>query len=100
MSRRGEQVFDRYQHLAGSSPRSEAQIKFNVLTFELLQHKYRYYILSMHTLSDAEYDQLENKWEAFGRTLGYDMVNYAPWVDFPWGHPYARLVYEIEESKK
>ena len=81
----------RYGHMKEAIPRSAKQIAFNVLTLELLQHKYRYYLQSAPIVSDTEYDRLEKEWTVLGTALGYEMDYYEPWVDFPTEHIYAKL---------
>lgn len=46
--------------------------EFIKLQKELLEHKYRYYVLSMPTISDYEYDMLERSSFEIAKSLGFN----------------------------
>lgn len=73
----------------------EMSPKLTKLTVELLEHKYRYYILSQPILSDSEYDALEKKWETAMQTEGLDPDD-GPHalVDFPYTYPLSKQAEE------
>lgn len=57
--------------------------------FELLKHKFRYYIEDRQIISDMEFDLLEKKWIALGKRIG--KTREAPfWIGFDWDHPFAQ----------
>lgn len=69
--------------------------KFLKLERELLEHKYRYYVLFNTTISDYDYDMLERKWFQMGEDLGINMDTYLEhWVGFSENHPMAKEVME------
>jgi hypothetical protein len=67
---------------------------FDILTIELLAHKYLYYIKGYSVISDTQYDNLEKLWEVEGYRLGFNMPNYK-WVDFPDAHYLAQTAIAI-----
>jgi len=55
--------------------------RFIKLGWELLEHKYRYYILNGQTISDYEFDQMEAEYRKLAEELGLppsasDMVGF------------------------
>ncbi len=62
--------------------------RWQVLCVNLLAHKFRYYCLNAPTISDTEYDILEQQWMALGRKVGRTRV--PPfWIGFDLHHPFA-----------
>lgn len=58
-----------------------SKTRFIKLGWELLEHKYRYYILNMNTISDYDFDQLEAEYRKLAEELGLppsasDMVGF------------------------
>lgn len=64
--------------------------EFIRLGWELLEHKYRYYVQNSATVSDREFDKLEKRYRILAKKLrlrptAVDMV------DFNWSRPSCRL---------
>lgn len=65
--------------------------EFLKLERELLEHKYRYYVLNQTTITDYEYDILESSWYRMGEELGIDLDKYLQyWVGFSENHPMSK----------
>ena len=45
--------------------------RFIKLGWEILEHKYRYYIQNTQTIGDEQYDKLEEEYRRLAITLGY-----------------------------
>jgi NAD-dependent DNA ligase len=55
--------------------------RFIELSWQLLEHKYRYYVQNTNSISDYEYDMLEKEYDALADQLGLpksatDMVGF------------------------
>lgn len=78
-----------------SKKQSVQEKMFELLTIELLQHKYRYYKLDNPIISDYEYDMMEIKRNKIGTELGHDMDMYPNWIGFDERHPLATKAMRI-----
>lgn len=69
---------------------------FNLATIRLLAHKYAYYQLGGHFISDDGYDIEEQSWFVMGRALGLVAEDEtSPCVGFDHNHPLAEAGKEL-----
>jgi NAD-dependent DNA ligase len=50
---------------------NKESLEFTALQKELLEHKYKYYVLNTPTISDYEYDMLERSSFEMAKSLGF-----------------------------
>lgn len=67
--------------------------RFVNLSWILLEHKCRYYILNKPTVQDYEYDLLEKEYDALAQELGLPN-SVGDMVDFDTSRPACQLVME------
>lgn len=67
--------------------------RFISLSWQILEHKYRYYILVNSTISDHEYDILEKEYDALADKLGLPK-SASDMVDFDMNRPSCQRVAE------
>lgn len=67
------------------------QQRFIQLSWELLEHKCRYYIFSKPSIEDYEYDMLEKEYDALAKELGLPN-SVGDMVDFDTSRPACQLV--------
>jgi hypothetical protein len=60
--------------------------RFIKLGWQLIEHKFRYYILAKPTIPDAEFDSLEAKYRSLAEQLGEE-PSASDMVDFDWNRP-------------
>jgi NAD-dependent DNA ligase len=69
------------------------------LSWQILEHKYRYYILLETIISDYEYDMLEKEYEALCVKLGVDATA-TNMVDFDMNRPACKAVMDKFGKKR
>jgi NAD-dependent DNA ligase len=67
--------------------------RFIQLSWQILEHKYRYYILVNPVISDYEYDMLEKEYDALADKLGLPK-SASDMVDFDTNRPSCQRVAE------
>ncbi len=73
--------------------------RFISLSWQILEHKYRYYILAKPVIGDYEYDMLEKEYEALADKLGLPK-SASDMVDFDMNRPSCQRVMEKLSAKK
>lgn len=71
-------------------PKSPDEKRFIKIGWELIEAKFRYYVLDDPLLSDAEYDRLEREYKELGVKLGID-TEALYMVDFDRNRPACQL---------
>lgn len=85
-----ERRIEEFKELANAD-RNYCEQLYYYATVRLMAHKYAYYVLSGHFISDHGYDREEKSWYIMGRALGHlkeDEIT--PCVDFDEKHPLAK----------
>lgn len=67
--------------------------RFVELSWQILEHKCRYYELSRPTIKDYEYDMLEKEYDALAAKLGLP-ASASDMVDFDMARPACKEVYK------
>lgn len=60
--------------------------EFIKLGWELLEHKYRYYVLNSPTIGDTDFDKMEARYRKLAAELGEEPTA-VDMVDFDWKRP-------------
>ncbi len=77
-----------------------ARQRFIDLGWKLLEHKYRYYILSKPIISDYDYDMLEKEYEQLAIQLN-EPPTVTDMVDFDTSrHSCKSVMYKLQPKKK
>lgn len=71
-------------------PKSPEEKRFIKLGWNIIEAKFRYYVLDDPQLSDSEYDQMEREYIEIGTRLGKDM-DALYMVDFDRNRPSCNL---------
>lgn len=68
--------------------------KIEKLGREILEHKYRYYILANPSISDTEYDLLEREYKKMLIDAGLDPLEDSIYgmVGYSWDHPWSKKI--------
>lgn len=81
---------EEFQNRIESEGREFCEELYRYATIRLLAHKYAYYVMNGHFISDGAYDGEEKSWYVMGRALGLLKEDEtSPCVDFDTKHPLA-----------